>query len=69
VEGIRQDPVVAIEEKDEYSGDECDGAQLGERANLVETNVSASRVLKSSPSLVGIPANRTAANIQCVASS
>lgn len=34
VEGIRQDPVVSVEEKDEDSSEERYGAQLGERANL-----------------------------------
>lgn len=34
VEGIRQDPVVSVEEEDEDSGEERYGAQLGERANL-----------------------------------
>lgn len=34
VEGIRQDPVVSVEEEYEDSGEERYGAQLGERANL-----------------------------------
>lgn len=35
VESIGEDSVVAIEEEDDDCGDECNGAQLRERANLI----------------------------------
>lgn len=36
MESIGEDSVVAIEEEDDDCGDECNGAQLRERANLME---------------------------------
>lgn len=62
MESIGEDSVVAIEEEDDDCGDECYGAQLRERANLMEAACQYS-MLKS-PAQV-----ERASNIQYVASS
>lgn len=45
MESIGEDSVVAIEEEDDDCGDECNGAQLRERANLMEAACQYSRLL------------------------
>lgn len=62
MESIGEDSVVAIEEEDDNCGDECNGAQLRERANLMEAACQYSRLQRKQ---IGAAAYNTSRHLDC----